>query len=573
MKNKSRRAKNNAGMALLTALMFISITVLVLTSMTARYVQQRVQTDRFEDQYICFEAVEAALEQGKSAINNGNYTFRVGIPENWEPEFFTNGGMSLPEFEVDGVAPGSFVSMPNVEYVMYVHQWDNDGHDTNGDGIVDSDDEAGMFSVHAAARMNGLTRRLEAVYDTKDFGIWNNAIFAGRGQEASRGNNTINGNVKIHGSVHVLGDNLYEGNVAVEGIDMRGAAMIRNDYVGIVPEMAARVPTIKKTLYDGEMVETLDTELRVRKGIVALTGNAHVGVEWDSSEDYKGPVDGTYVTDGWGGAQEDTRVYSDNGSDNPYDLGDGFAMPLFEDPWRDPDTGEFVNNPNTGTWYTHAEYFTEVLVGGPDRTASGGTFDGDVTIGEKTGFYYNATTGVYKTGNATNTVSPDPDDHFILKKANSDIIQINGAIHINGNLTFDKADLFYTGRAAVMIEGAVSNKANLMTVNSPNNVNDYAMSFPVRNCLGLMSRGDMALCEKGAAQTRILGAFYSAGRVSSDMQTQCMGTMVGTNFEMGNAVPDIFQVPSLARNLPLGMIGDYPVLRVRIVSWRELGVS
>lgn len=572
MNKKYSMLKSDAGMALLTALIFISITVLVLTAMTARYVQQRLQTDRFEDQYICFEAAEAALEQGKTAINKGNYTFKIGLPDGWEPEFDDGGGIVLPDFDDDGVTPATLTSNPDAQYILYIHQWENDGRDTNGDGLVDNDVEEGVFSVHTAARINGVTRRLEAIYDTRDFGIWNNAIFAGRGQKADRGNNTINGNVKIHGSVHVLGDNLYDGEIAVEGIDMRGAAMILNNYLGVFPEMAARVPAIPKKMYNGEMVETLNTEVRVRKGIVALTGNAHIGDEFVSGAGYKGPVDGTFITDGWGGNAGDRRVYSDNGTDNPYDLGDGYSMPLFEDPWRDPDTGEFVHNPNTGTWYTHAEYFTQVLVGGPDRTSSGGTFNGNVSLGTKDGFYWNATTGEYKTGNATKTVTPNPNDHFILKKANSDIIQVNGAIHINGNLTFpNKADLYYYGRAAVMIEGSVFSNSNLLTTNSPNNKNDYVGSFPFVSCLGLMSRGDMALGE--ASQRRILGAFYSAQRVSLAMQTQCMGTIVGNDFEMGNQVPDIFQVPVLADNLPLGMIGDYPIVRVRIVSWREIGVG
>jgi len=559
-------------MAMLTALIFISITVLVLTSMMGRYVQQRIQTDRFEDQYACFEAAESAIQQGKQAINEGQKDFRIGIPDNWEPSFDESGHFSLPDFEDAGITPATFVSNPDVEYIMYIHNWETDGRDTNGDGVIDSTDEEGMFSVHSAARFNNVRRSIEAVYDTRDFGIWNNAIFAGRGQKADRGNNTINGNVKIHGSVHVLGDNLYEGSVAVEGIDMRGAAMILNNYDGVYPEMAARVPDIPTRLYNGEMVETLNTELRVRKGIVALTGNAHVGDAFDSGSGIKGPVDGTYVTDGWGGNAGDSRVYSDNGTDNPYDLGDNYSLPLFEDPWRDPDTGEFVHNPNTGTWYTHAEYFTEVLVGGPDRTPSGGTFTGNVTLGTNDGFYWNATTGEYKTGNATKSVNPDPEDHYILKKAKDDVIQINGAIHIDGSLTFpDRTELFYYGRAAIMVEGSVFSNSSLLTLNSPNNKNDYDLSFPYVSCLGLMSRGDMELGQH--SQRKMLGAFYSAQRVTISMRTQTMGTIVGNDFEMGNQVPDIFQVPELANNLPLGMIGDYPILRTRLASWREIGVS
>jgi hypothetical protein len=572
MKNTSRRTKNNAGMALLTALMFISITVLVLTSMTARYVQQRIQTDRFEDQYLCFEAVEAALEQGKTAINKGNYTFRVGIPTDWKPELLESGGLALPEFEIGGAAPGSFTSMPDVEYVMYVHQWDNDGYDTNGDGVVDSDDEAGMFSVHAAARMNGLTRRLEAVYDTRNFGIWNNAIFAGRGQ-AGR---LINGNVRIHGSVHLLGDDLPEGAPAVTAIDLSGSSMILNDYTDIDPILAARVPAQKLVDYNGDTVTTLDAEARVRNGVFALSGAASVGRDYVSGSGYKGPVDGTYVTDGWGGNQGDANVWSDNGSDEVYDLGNSIALPGFEDNWRDPDTGDFVHNPNTGTWYTHAEYFTQILVGGPNRTPAGGTFHGDVVIdANKGGFYYNATTGEYKTGVAANAVVPNPDDHFILKKTTSTIVQINGAIHIDGNLTFTgKANddtLNYVGRAAFMAEGAVRMDCNLLSGNSPNNVNDFAGSFPYNSCLGIMSRGRIDVGT--TSQLNLMGAFYSADCVASTMQTMTMGTFVGRDFEMGKQVPDIYQVPVLAQNLPLGMIGDYPIIRVRIVSWREIGVG
>ena len=115
---------NNAGMALLTALIFISITVLVLTSMTARYVQQRLQTDRFEDQYLCFEAAEAAVGQCEKAIDEGKKSFRIGIPDNWAIDLGdTNGKVVLPDFEDSEVQPASFASLPSVEYIAYVHSW------------------------------------------------------------------------------------------------------------------------------------------------------------------------------------------------------------------------------------------------------------------------------------------------------------------------------------------------------------------------------------------------------------------------------------------------------------------
>ena len=518
-----------------------------------------------------FEAAEAAIQQGKQAINEGKTKFRIGIPDGWEPEFDESGHFSLPNFEDAGIAPESLASNPNVEYIMYIHDWETDGRDTNGDGVIDSTEEEGMYSVHAAARMKNVTRNLEAVYDTRDFGIWNNAIFAGRGQ-AGR---VINGNVRIHGSVHLLGDDLPEGGVAVTAIDLIGSSMVLNDYGGIDPILEARVPPIKIVEYNGENAATLDTEVRVRKGLFALSGDAHVGEGFISGSGNKGPVDGTFVTDGWGGNQGDNNVYSDNGSEEEYDLGNSISLPGFEDYWRDPVTGEFVLNPSTGTWYTHAEYFTEVLVGGPNRTPSGGTFHGDVKIDPNSGFYYNATTGEYKTGAAADAVVPNPDDHYILKKTTSTVVQINGCVHIDGNLTLTgKANvdtLDYFGRAALMMEGAVQIDCNLLSCNSPINAADYAASFPYTSCLGLMSRGDMLIGT--TSQLNLMGAFYSAGEVSSKMQTMTMGTFVGRDFNMGSQVPDIYQVPVLAQNLPLGMIGDYPIYRTNLASWREKGVS
>ncbi|UCB51937.1 MAG: hypothetical protein JSV10_08090, partial [Candidatus Zixiibacteriota bacterium] len=56
--------------------------------------------------------------------------------------------------------------------------------------------------------------------------IWDNIIFAGRGQMGG----VINGNVNLHGSVHILGDNLNDGDIAME---MSGSGNVHNNYTGI----------------------------------------------------------------------------------------------------------------------------------------------------------------------------------------------------------------------------------------------------------------------------------------------------------------------------------------------------
>ena len=54
------------------------------------------------------------------------------------------------------------------------------------------------------------------------------------------------------------------------------------------------------------------------------------------------------------------------------------------------------------------------------------------------------------------------------------------------------------------------------------------------------------------SQLQLMGGFYAQGTVASSKQTTTMGTFVGSYFDMGTNVPDIYQVPTLADNLPLG---------------------
>ena len=75
-----------------------------------------------------------------------------------------------------------------------------------------------------------------------------------------------------------------------------------------------------------------------------------------------------------------------------------------------------------------------------------------------------------------------------------------------------------------------------------------------------------------AAQLSIMGAFYSEQTIKTEKQTNVVGTFVASYFDMGNQVPSIFQVPTLAGNLPYGMAGNYPIMVFTQESWRELGI-
>lgn len=61
-------------------------------------------------------------------------------------------------------------------------------------------------------------------------------------------------------------------------------------------------------------------------------------------------------------------------------------------------------------------------------------------------------------------------------------------------------------------------------------------------------------------------------RVVSQKQSQIAGTIVSSYYQMAN-VPSIFQVPSLADNLPPGMPGAEPIwiISISVASWSEVG--
>ena len=95
--------------------------------------------------------------------------------------------------------------------------------------------------------------------------------------------------------------------------------------------------------------------------------------------------------------------------------------------------------------------------------------------------------------------------------------------------------------------------------------------FPVNNIIGIMATGDMMV--GSTSQLSMMGAFYSEGACITEKQSNILGTFVANYFNMGKNVPSIFQVPALARNLPYGMIGNYPIILLSLESWRELGIE
>ncbi|HPU97496.1 MAG TPA: hypothetical protein PLO53_06015 [Candidatus Hydrogenedentes bacterium] len=577
----TRGGRRNDGVALVTALIFTSVCVLALVLVSARHLQQRTLVDRYQVWQTAFDIAESGRLASQAALENSQDGI-LGISSEWVPQYDEQNQIVLPPFDSEFVDPVEITVQEGTppitaQMISYVVDWASDNWDNNGDGVVDDVLENGIFSIHSASLFANHTRRVDAVYRSYDVNVWNNAIFGGTGQAGG----LINGNVSIHGSVHLLGDNLAPGSPAVIAMDLSGTSLVHNNYTGMPANLRSMVPALPTTSVGGETVETLHAVFRVKRGLVGLSGNSEIGEPNAPGNLTKELMDGVFVQEGWtgnavipdGGRGIPKSVFSDNGHGYQYDLGDRVTMPFLDDYWREPD-GSLVWNSTTGDWYTHEDYFSQVLLA-EAANATDGYYTGDLTIdaGDRDAFYWNASKNQELTGAAALAAVPDPDDDYIRFDPATNLMEINGQLRVTGNLVLDgKANdktIYYSGKGAILVDGNVTIDCDLYTCNNKN-PNDTNLSYPV-NCLGIMARNDMLVGSK--SQLDIMGAFYAQGTIKTMKQTNVVGTFVSNYFDMGSQVPNIFQVPELARNLPYGMIGNYPLLVLKMMAWTERGIE
>jgi hypothetical protein len=553
---RSLQRTGQDGVALVTAVIFVSVALIVLSALSMRAVNQNHQVDQYNRFKQVFLGVEAALAESIAEIDLNTGDGMIGLGA-WTPTV----AEPVPTMDSMSIAPVPMAGAPNVTYIAHALDWSSDGVDNNLDGTIDGPDEDWMYTITAMARYGNIDRAVEVVIEGIDVNVWRNAIFGGTGQAGG----LINGNVSIHGSVHLLGTDIAPGNQAVAAIDLSGTSLIHNNYDSLQAHLEARVPALEQINWNGEMVETLNAKVRVKNGLVGMDGNSEIGSPDTTGNATKETMDGTYVNDGWTGNSvtddgdrgDPQHVYSDNGWDELYDLGDRVPLPVLSDEWLDPSTGSTSFNPLTLSNYTHQEYFSQQLTGAP--------IIGDVTIAANSDFYYNATRPL-----DLDPANRQPGDDFIYFDAATNVMEINGQIEITGNLEITRGGgndktIHYTGRAALLVHGDVTLDTNLLARNSDGTT---ANSFPAANILGIMAGNNMNVGT--LSQLELMGAFYAQNEINTEKQSTIIGTFVSNYFNMGTNVPSIYQVPELADNLPLGMIGAWPILIYDVVSWREI---
>jgi type II secretory pathway pseudopilin PulG len=386
--------------------------------------------------------------------------------------------------------------------------------------LKNDDTDGRKVWVRSTGTLNGITQTILMYLQVDYTTIWDNAIFAGVGSD----DGLINGNVDVRGSVHILGNGLEEGDFAVE---LSGnALMAGNNYEGISASLLDRVPGLEEVIFEGETVETLHAEFRVKHGKVSLGGSSGIG-EADEKEvnSVKETLDGYFVTDETVGA---SSVHSDNGTANPYDMGETVSFPSLSDPYE-----------GYATYQAYLKANALVLTDELDNIKPNSTFE-------------------YPPGGGTNSISMDGNGNMTI----SGIVYIDEDNDLAMNKQGSNKTITYTGTGSLLVTGEAKINVSLVTPTAPGSLTSYP-----DNIIGIMTPNEI---EFDSSQIDVMGLFYAEDEIEISKQTEIFGTVVSNYFDIGSQVPNIYQVPEVVNNLPPGMIGGESGWRMRIVSWQKI---
>ncbi|MBX3120447.1 MAG: hypothetical protein KF784_15415 [Fimbriimonadaceae bacterium] len=542
-----------------TALMalFAMVILLIVTMGVAGYSVQGMYRSRMdEDRQKAFQASQAGLELGISRAYS-DLAANKGI--------FLSGSRTISS-DLNDLAPGCVATT-----------------------LVSPQPDNTWAWVTSTVTYKGVTKSVRSLIRARNVGIWNNAIFAGTGASGQ----AINGNVDIRGSVHILGEGEAYSDLNKNGVwdpaetytdtnkngvwdpgepftdtnldgiwnsaepyndtnkngfydppltqtdlnsSFSGNAYIGNNYSGMDAGLEALVPAAPRI----SGIETLSTEVRVKHGRIAISGSATIGATGSiDGGTSKGTIDGSYVSDGFTGTKGSSAVFSDNGTNNAYDLGSvGIEFPLISGIGAQP----FVA-PNGTIWSNQEAYLDSqaLTINLSSITATTLPF----TLFDLKG---NSITFVPE-GNKGN-----PPAKLIM----NGIIRTTGDIQIGAS----KETITYEGNGTLFSKGNISISSHLLPASGK--------IFPTSARIGLIAKNNLNIATGGGdAQLKLAGAFYAQGKIVSAKQNEIMGTFVANFYDLGTNVPKIYQVPALPTNMPPAMPGDKLFFTLKNQSWRE----
>ena len=530
----TKRKTRRSGAVLVITLMFTLIAA-IGTAAFLHLTKTEIAHARLESHSTkAFYSAEAGLEKAARMLKDDLYYTPKGTQPSWaDDKFYTPTGYinlnirkylnpNTPHYDDDFypfIAETDYSLEGSGRYKLTyqidlsnVTGW-TDRIWVKGTGRVYRRNESGTGYVLEARR------RILALMRAVEISPWNNAIFAGEGASGR----IINGNVDIRGSVHLLGTSLGTSDLAV---DFSGSGNVGNNYAGIPSDLALRIPGIQKS-YGSEVIDSLEAEVRVQHGKVALSGTSRLGAPDVPGNAVKETLEGVYITDGYGGNQGDTNVYSDNGKKNPYDLTDfDITFPRLSDPYLGYTT--YLN-------YLRAN---ALVISDAARLNQLGNIVPPST------FSYSSDKG---------SISMDGGGY----------LRIQGIVVVEGEVNFDRLGsdktIQYEGKGLLCSATNVNVKCNLITRS--------VTAFPTNHLLGVMAANQIGFDYAGID---VMGVFYAENTIVARKQTSVAGTFFSNYFDMGQNVPSIYQVPQTIGNLPPGMIGDIRIWTVKRTTWGEI---
>jgi hypothetical protein len=361
--------------------------------------------------------------------------------------------------------------------------------------------------------------RADVEIGVEGYGVWDNAVFAGEGAAGA----LINGNVAIRGSVHIVGDPSNPPNITLSG-----TADIRNNYSDAAAEFgsdASKLPSLGTVDFNGEAVESLNAVVRLQNGTITLGGASDIGEADVTGNSIKETIDAVKTG---GTVGPSNKVFTDEWG--PYDA-DGLTLPSLADPYTDPATGT--------TYASHSGYLDAV----------------SLEINK------------HEISRNVNSFSHTDGVNSISWNKGTQHLTIDGVVKIDGDLQIGKTTgsssqraISYDGTGTLYVTDDVEIVGSV--VPSGNYIAD--------GNLGIIA-GDVVEIER-TSHMNIFAAIYAENEISVSKQSAVAGALVSNYFDLGSNVPAVFQVPSLATNLPPGMPGGAriaTVAGVRIANWYQ----
>ncbi len=341
--------------------------------------------------------------------------------------------------------------------------------------------------------------------------IWDNALFT---EETESGNMA---DLSVRGSVHIIGDPSDPLDV-----EWRDTAQILNHYDGLgdADEMgadASKLPPLTTTTVNGETVETLEADFKLKNGTLTIKNNSLIGEADVAGNSVKETLDGMWVD---GSVTVNAPATSDTDASGTFaDGAVDVPFPALVDPYTDPVTQTTYGNYNA---FLAAR---AMQINERDISASVAAFHYSDGIG--------------------NMIDWDPATMTL---------QIQGVIEFDSRAHIGEGDdgerIYYSGTGTIYAPDEIEINSDLVPVGNYLDPNDAVM-----NNLGLVSEEVEIAEDQGDYKITVMAAIYAGDELEIDEDSNVVGALVGAEIDFEENFAHITHVPRLPTNLPPGMPG------------------